>query len=119
MKSGIINIDREYLDWITELSQRYRQSQIKATVSVNSAMLRFYWSVGQDISRRRMENRYGSHFYERLGTDLRNTLNLKKGFSETTLRLSKYFYELYSPLFEIYEQPVHESKSENCQLTSF
>lgn len=113
MKSAIIKIDQEYLDWITELSQRYRQSQIKAAVSVNSAMLRFYWSVGQDISQRQMENRYGSHFYERVGADLRNALDLKKGFSATTLKYTKYFYELYSPLFEICEQPVHDSDKAN------
>ena len=113
MKSDIIKIDKEYLDWIAELSQRYRQSQIKAAVSVNSAMLRFYWSVGQDISQRQMENRYGSRFYERVGVDLRNALNLKKGFSASTLKYAKYFYELYSPLFEICEQPVNESESAN------
>ena len=104
MNSDIIKIDKEYLDWIAELSQRYRQSQIKAAVSVNSAMLRFYWSVGQDISQRQMENRYGSHFYERVGVDLRNALNLKKGFSVTTLKYTKYFYELYAPLFENRQQ---------------
>ena len=109
MKSDLIKFDKDYLDWIAELSQRYRQSQIKAAISVNSAMLRFYWSVGQDISRRKMENRYGSHFYERVGVDLRKALNLKKGFSATTLKYAKYFYELYAPLFENREQPVNDS----------
>ena len=113
MKSNLIKIDQDYLDWISELSQRYRQSQIKAAVSVNSAMLRFYWSVGQDISRRQMENRYGSRFYERVGADLRDALNLKKGFSATTLKYTKYFYELYSPLFEICEQDIHKSDNAN------
>ena len=94
-----IKIDKEYLDWIAELSQRYRQSQIKASVSVNNYMLRFYWSVGQDICDRHFDNKYGTHFYKRVGQDLRDTLNLKKGFSETTLKYTKYFYELYSPLF--------------------
>ena len=40
------NLDKEYLEWIAELSQRYRQSQIKAAVKVNSEMLRFYWTMG-------------------------------------------------------------------------
>ena len=85
MKSDLMHIDQEYLDWIAELCQRYRLSQIKAAVSVNSYMLRFYWSIGQDISRRSLENRYGSHFYERVGVDLRKALNLNKGFSATTV----------------------------------
>lgn len=41
--------DKEYLNWIEELSQRYRQSQIKAAVKINCEMLRFYWTIGQDI----------------------------------------------------------------------
>ena len=58
--------DKEYYDWIAELSTRYRQGQIKAAIRVNSEMLRFYWSVGKDIEERKCENKYGSHFYENL-----------------------------------------------------
>ena len=114
-KNNIENIDQDYLEWISELSSRYRQSQIKAAVSVNSAMLRFYWSLGKDICSRSMENRYGSHFYERVGADLRKALNIQKGFSESTIKFSKYFYELYAPLFEICEQVVHEFDFQNRQ----
>ena len=34
--------DKEYTEWIAELSHRYRQSQIKASVRVNNEMLHFY-----------------------------------------------------------------------------
>ena len=37
-------------------------------------MLRFYWSVGEDIEKRQYENRYGSHFYENVSKDLRKAL---------------------------------------------
>ena len=111
MQSAPTHLDQDYLDWIVELSKRYRQSQIKAAVSVNSQMLRFYWSVGQDISQRSLENKYGSRFYECVGHDLRNALNLKKGFSATTLKYTKYFYELYVPLFANCQHLVDDSKS--------
>ena len=52
------DLGKEYYDWISELSQRYRQSQIKAAVKVNSEMLRFYWSVGKDIEERKLDNKY-------------------------------------------------------------
>ena len=35
-------LDNDYLQWIKELSSRYRKSQIKAAVKVNEEMLRFY-----------------------------------------------------------------------------
>ena len=97
-------IDKEYLAWIAELSNRYRQSQIKAAVMVNSEMLRFYWSVGKDIAERQYDNRYGSHFYENLSRDLSLALNKKKGFSPTSLKYTKYFYSLYAPLFANLQQ---------------
>ncbi len=64
------NIDKEYLEWIAELRKRYRQSHIKAAVKVNSEMLKFYWSIGKDITDRQYENKYGTHFYENLSRDL-------------------------------------------------
>ena len=66
----ITSIDKEYRDWVSELKGRFRQSQIKAAVRVNSEMLRFYWSLGQDIVERQMENIYGSGFFSRLSKDL-------------------------------------------------
>ena len=67
--SGSMQFDKEYAQWIAELAKRYRSSQIKASIKVNDEMLRFYWSVGEDIERRKYENRYGSHFYENVSRD--------------------------------------------------
>lgn len=85
------------------------QSQVKAAVCVNQEMLRFYWSLGKDISERKMDNKYGSHFYENLNRDLVTTLGIKKGFSPSTLKYTKYFYNLYSPLFINGQQPADDS----------
>lgn len=49
MSKNITIIDSQYKEWIADLSKRYRQSQIKAAVKVNTEMLRFYWSLGRDI----------------------------------------------------------------------
>lgn len=108
-KSSTIIQDKEYLDWIAELSKRFKQSQVKAAVRVNQEMLRFYWSLGRDITDRQFDNRYGSHFYENLSRDLVATLGIKKGFSPSTLKYTKYFYNLYSPLFINRQQPADES----------
>ncbi len=109
------NIDKEYLEWIAELSQRYRQSQIKAAVKVNSEMLKFYWSIGKDITDRQYDNKYGTHFYENLSRDLSLTLNKKKGFSPTNLKYTKYFYGLYSPLFQNLRQDAEITDAANRQ----
>ena len=45
----LIKIDGDYANWIRDLSLRFRQSQIKAAIRVNSEMLKFYFSLGADI----------------------------------------------------------------------
>ena len=61
--SKLIHVNKEYAEWVKSLNQRFRQSQVKAAVKVNSEMLKFYWSLGKDIVERDMENKYGSGFF--------------------------------------------------------
>lgn len=107
--------DKVYYDWILELSSRYRQSQIKAAVRVNSEMLRFYWSVGKDIEGRQFDNRYGFHFYENLSRDLSSALNNRKGLAPTSLWYAKSFYSLYSPLFRNLRHDAENSSTANLR----
>ena len=44
--SNLIKFDNEYRKWIEELSNRFRQAQLKAAVRTNSDMLRFGLLVG-------------------------------------------------------------------------
>ena len=88
---------------------------VNKEIMTNKEMLRFYWSVGKDIEQRKFENRYGSHFYENLSRDLLLALNKKKGFSPTSLKYTKYFYCLYSPLFENRRQVADELMTANLQ----
>ena len=94
--SNIINIDAEYAAWIEDISKRFKASQIKAATKVNDEMLRFYWSLGKDISEREASNKYGSNFYKSISIDLQNKLPDVKSFSSTNIYYMKRFYELYS-----------------------
>ena len=46
----LIKMDEEYRKWIEDIGKRYKQRQIKASVSVNQEMIGFYWSIGRDIA---------------------------------------------------------------------
>ena len=100
----LIKIDGEYANWIKDLSLRFRQSQIKAAIRVNSEMLRFYFSLGADIVNKKAESRWGDGFFKNLSRDLQNELPDVRGFSETNLRYSKYFYLLYNQILTIHPQ---------------
>ena len=92
-------LDRDYRDWIGQLSNRYRTAQIKAAVAVNTEMLKFYWELGHDIVRMQSENKYGSHFFETLSRDLKEAIPEAKGLSVKSLYYIKRFYLMYSKIF--------------------
>ena len=100
----LIKIDDDYAEWIRNLSLRFKQSQIKAAIKVNSEMLRFYFSLGADIVNKKAESRWGDGFFKNLSKDLQNELPDVRGFSETNLRYSKYFYLLYNQTLTIHPQ---------------
>lgn len=88
--------DEGYLQWISDIKQRFRQSQIKAAVRVNTAMLEFYWSMGRDIVELRAESKWGSGFFNQLSLDMRSTFPDETGFSVTNLKYMKRWYAFYN-----------------------
>lgn len=115
--------DKEYLEWLKELKTRYRQSQAKAAVRVNSAVLEYYWSLGRDIIQRKAESKWGSGFFNQLSLDMRAMFPDEKGFSSANLRYMKRWFEFYYQGFanihqvgeEILQQPVEEIGMANRQ----
>ena len=85
-----------YFAWIGELKKRYRATQIKAAVSVNAALLEFYWELGRDISERYPGKKRNAHFFRDLSADLQTALPDATGFSVRNLQNILRFYELYS-----------------------
>ncbi len=96
--SELMRLDEEYRSWIKQLSNRYRTSQIKASVRVNNEMLMFYWSVGKDILERYTNDKWGNKFFQTLSMDLSDMIPNVKGFSPTNLRYMMRFYELFQDI---------------------
>ena len=118
----LIERNEKYREWITEISKRFRQSQILASVKVNDEMLRFYWQLGKELHDIKEGFSYGQHFYKTISRDLRKELPDVKSFSETNLRYMQYFYEMYPEAsnppqvvenleFENLPQPVEDFKT--------
>ena len=57
--NNLIKTDKEYQQWLVELKQRIRQSQIKAALRVNTELLELYWSIGSDIVRKQSISKLG------------------------------------------------------------
>lgn len=62
---NLSEMDLEYKKWISDISSRFKQSQIKAAVKVNDEMLRFYWQLGTNSTIRKTIFLMGMAFIKR------------------------------------------------------
>ena len=104
-------LNEQYLQWIKDISARFRQSQIKAACKVNQELLKFYWELGREITIKEKENEYGNGFFKKLSADLTREIPNVKSFSVTNLHYIKWFYELY-PNAVITSQTVDKSNQQ-------
>lgn len=100
--------NEQYIGWILDLKQKIQQSQIKAAIQVNSALIEMYWDLGKEISERNFENTYGSGFFLQLSKDLRTEFPEIKGLSESNLKYCKRFYQFYNQTDKNRQQVVDD-----------
>lgn len=105
--------NEQYFRWISDLKQKIQQSQIKAAIQVNSALIEMYWDLGKEISERSFENTYGSGFFKQLSNDLRNEFPEIKGFSESNIKFFKRFYLFYNQEITNRQQLANDLKSDD------
>ena len=104
----MMTADEGYVQWMADIKQRFRQSQVKAAVRVNTAMLEFYWSLGRDMVELRAESKWGSGFFDQLSLDLRTAFPEETGFSVTNLKYMKRWYAFYNERVVNRQQVVDE-----------
>lgn len=108
-------ITSEYKNWIGELKQRIRQSQIKAAVRVNTELLQLYWQLGSEIVEKQQNAKWGDGFLKQLSADLMTEFTEMKGFSVRNLQLICRWYEFYNQGFINAKQLVSQLEKGNQQ----
>ena len=78
-----------------ELKQRIRQSQLRASVSVNRELVLLYWRIGRDILVRQEQEHWGAKVIDRLAVDLKKAFPEMKGFSPRNLKYMRAFAEAW------------------------
>lgn len=106
MSKGLTIIDKDYTQWVEDLSVRYRQSQVKAAVKVNRELIKYYWELGRDIEEMHVEERWGQRVIRNLSTDLQHKNPNATGLSRTNIYYAKKFYLLYSKYLKVVPQAV-------------
>ncbi|MBQ7869640.1 MAG: DUF1016 family protein [Prevotella sp.] len=118
MSKGLTIIDKDYTQWVENLSVRYRQSQIKAAVRVNRELLKYYWELGRDIEEMHVEERWGQSVIKNLSVDLQLKNPNSTGLSRTNIYYAKKFYLLYSQHLKVVPQAVGQLEDENASQSA-
>ena len=96
MKQLNFSTTKEYKNFIIDIKSKISYSQIKIASTVNSALIMFYWELGEMIFLKQKETKWGSKFIEMMAKDLKKEFPSLKGFSRTNLFYIKKLYEFYS-----------------------
>ena len=74
-------------------------AQLKAAVKVNTEMLKFYWSLGEDICEKQKQYKWGAKVVVRLSLDMRSEIPQSEGFSRP-LPCKTLWFAFYSSQIE-------------------
>ena len=96
--------DKNYVAWLSDLKKRIRVAQLKAAINVNVEMLKFYWSLGEDICNKQKKYKWGTNFMKSLSLDLRTEFPDVEGFSWSNLYKIRKWYLFYSSRLEFLYQ---------------
>lgn len=113
-RDGMLS-DARYVEWLSDVKTRFRQSQIKASIRVNTSMLEFYWSIGRDLVALRAEERWGAGIVKQFALDMRQAFPGITGFSDTNIKYIKQWYSFYYERIIKSQQPVGQLDNEKGQ----
>ena len=91
-------VSQEYKIWLESLKNKFRSSQIKASIKVNTTLLEFYWDLGGQIVQKQEKYKWGSGFLEKLSRDLSAEFPDVKGFSYTNVKNIRQWFVFWQQL---------------------
>jgi predicted nuclease of restriction endonuclease-like (RecB) superfamily len=91
-----LKTNNEYGNWLESLKEKIKQSQIKASLSVNSELIQLYWNLGLQIIEKQENSKWGSGFLVQLSKDLQSEFPTVTGFSKRNLELIRQWVQFYS-----------------------
>lgn len=93
-----LQINSGYRKWLEVMKCKILTSRIRAALSVNSDVIRFYYMIGKEISIAVENSEWGTKLVDQFSKDLRKEYPDVTGFSVRNLRYMRDFYEFYPDL---------------------
>ena len=86
----------EYKEFIQRIKQKAKQAQIKASIKVNTELLKFYWELGSEIIEKQKSTSWGSGFLKLISKDLIHEFPEVKGFSLSNIQYIRRWVLFYT-----------------------
>ncbi|MDR0604104.1 MAG: PDDEXK nuclease domain-containing protein [Bacteroidales bacterium] len=90
-----LQIDKDYLKWLSEIKGKIRSAQIRTALAANSALIEFYYDMGRMIVEKQSQTAWGDKIVERLSKDLQSEFTEMQGLSLSNLKFCKQFYNYF------------------------
>jgi predicted nuclease of restriction endonuclease-like (RecB) superfamily len=91
----LLQIDKDYLKWISDIKRKVRSAQIKTALAANSTLIEFYYDMGKTIVEKQLQTAWGDRIIERMSKDLKSEFPEMQGLSFTNLKYCKQFYNYF------------------------
>jgi predicted nuclease of restriction endonuclease-like (RecB) superfamily len=86
----------DYAQWLQTLKEQIRTARIKASLAVNSELIRLYWRLGREILARQDREGWGAKVIDQLAKDLRSEFPDMKGLSPRNMKYMRAFAQAWS-----------------------
>lgn len=98
--------NNEFKVWVSQLKKDIRSTQVKASIHVNSEMLRLYWRLGAEICEKQKSAKWGDTWLIELSRVLMSEFTNMKGFSLRNLQYIRQWYLFYNKYVTFVQQVV-------------
>lgn len=102
-----LHLDQNYKHFLTDIKDRLKSAQIRASMAVNTELVKFYWELGRDLLAKQKHHQWGSKFLDQFSHDMRQAFPEMQGFSKRNLEYMRRFAQLY-PKIEFTKQLVSQ-----------
>ncbi len=93
-----LSLNDDYKILLVSLKNKIKQSQIKASLAINTELIELYWELGRNIVEKQTNSEWGSGFIEQLSKDLKTGFPEIGGFSKRNLEIVRQWYLFYSSI---------------------
>ena len=99
-------IDNNYKQWLEDIKQKIRTTQLKVAISANTQLIELYWQLAEDIVKKQQIANWGDAILEQLSIDLKLSFPNINGFSRRNLYAIRQWYLFYSSQYVFVPQAV-------------